>query len=186
MCDASADMVSQTTASTTPGAAASVDTQPGFDPAFYTWSTFFRGITGAASDTEVKKYIHNRSLVHEADDCKRCEKQRDWLFQYSPVVRFMRENVGKLGADLDASNVVCRRCNTLSKTGVKQGAFSQDFGILLCANHLKGKKDMEDVLAHEMVHAYDFMRFKYDKWNLKHMACTEVSHGNASEIYCPC
>jgi len=29
-----------------------------------------------------------------------------------------------------------------------------------------------------MVHAYDYMRFKYDKWNLKHMACTEVSLGS--------
>lgn len=81
----------------------------------------------------------------------------------------------KLGGDLDASNVLCRRCDTLSPTGIKQGAFAGDMGILLCANHVKDRKTMEDVLSHEMVHAYDYMRFKYDKWNLKHMACTEVS-----------
>lgn len=53
-------------------------------------------------------------------------------------------------------------------------------GIVLCANHLRDRKTTEDVLSHEMVHAYDYMRFKYDKWNLKHMACTEVSLGSGT------
>ena len=35
---------------------------------------------------------------------------------------------------------------------------------------------MNDVLTHELVHAYDFARVKYDVNNLRHLACTEVSN----------
>lgn len=89
--------------------------------------------------------------------------------------------MSKLGGDLDASNVLCRRCDTLSPSGIRQGAFAADMGIVLCANHLRDRKTTEDVLSHEMVHAYDHMRFKYDKWNLRHMACTEVSLGGEAQ-----
>jgi hypothetical protein len=36
---------------------------------------------------------------------------------------------------------------------------------------------LEDTMAHEMVHAYDHLRFKVN-WtdNLRHAACTEVCH----------
>ena len=33
---------------------------------------------------------------------------------------------------------------------------------------------MNDVLTHELIHAYDFARVKYDVNNLRHLACTEV------------
>ena len=148
-----------------------------FDPAYYTWSLFFRGITGQASDTDIKKYLHNRSLVKEEQDCSQCEKWRDWLFTYSPPVHYLKQNIEKLGGELDERNVVCRRCDTMSPSGIKQGMFTGQMGILLCANHVRDRKSMEDVLAHELVHAYDFMRFKYDKMNLRHAACTEVWNG---------
>lgn len=170
-----------TDSSSTPIAAAAaksrsfIDTP--FDPAYYTWSLFFRGITGQASDEDVKKYIHNRSLLREEKDCTQCEEWRDWLFKYSPTVQFLKQNIENLGGEVGTDNVICRRCDTLSPSGIKQGAFSQDMGILLCANHVRDRKSMEDVLSHELVHAYDFTRFRYDKWNLKHAACTEVGDG---------
>jgi inner membrane protease ATP23 len=36
---------------------------------------------------------------------------------------------------------------------------------------------MEDTMAHEMVHAYDHLRFKvdWDAQDLRHVACAEVS-----------
>ena len=36
---------------------------------------------------------------------------------------------------------------------------------------------MESTLAHEMVHAFDHCRFKFDYKNLKHIACSEVHQG---------
>jgi inner membrane protease ATP23 len=144
------------------------------DTTYYTWSTFFRALSGQATDTEMRAYIHTRSLLHESSDIARAEKHRDWLLAFSPTIRFLRDSISKLGGDLDSTNIRCIRCDTMSARGIRQGAFAGDMGIVLCANHLRDRKTTEDVLAHEMVHAYDYMRFKYDKWNLKHMACTEV------------
>ena len=172
MCDATGDATLRE--KQTASATGDQPNETGFDPAYYTWSVFFRGILGTASHTDLKKYIQNRSILNEASDCKRCEKWRDWLFQYSPTIVFLKDHVRRLGGDLNETNVLCRRCDTLSNTGIKQGAFSGDMGILLCANHVNSKRKMEDVMAHELVHAYDFMRFKFDKYNIRHSACTEV------------
>ena len=54
------------------------------------------------------------------------------------------------------------------------GGFSPDHGILLCANELRDRKHLEDTLAHEMVHAWDHLRWKIDWADLRHAACTEV------------
>ncbi len=41
---------------------------------------------------------------------------------------------------------------------------------------------MEDTIAHEMIHAYDHLRFKVDVANLRHAACTEVSYSTIAEF----
>lgn len=123
----------------------------------------------------MKKYFQVRGLKHEVEDCARCDERRDWLLEYSPVVRFMREKVEKLGGEFNKSNIQCKRCDTMATAGPSSGYFNTEKGITLCANHLRNRGHQEDVMAHEMVHAYDYLRFKYDKNNLRHYACTEVS-----------
>lgn len=147
-----------------------------YDPTWYTWTRFFRILTNTATSHETQQYVHADSIAREAEVCRRCESWRQWLFAYSPVVRFMREHTEKLGGDLNAENVVCKRCVTMPESGtqLKKAAFHKDFGILLCANHLPTKGEQEDALTHEMVHAYDYLRFRYDERNLRHVACTEV------------
>lgn len=54
------------------------------------------------------------------------------------------------------------------------GGFNLDYGILLCANQMKSQSHLEDTLAHEMVHAWDHLKFKIDQENMKHQACTEI------------
>jgi inner membrane protease ATP23 len=53
--------------------------------------------------------------------------------------------------------------------------FDHQYGIKVCANWVQSKSMMEDVVAHEMVHAYDHLRFKttLDE-DLRHAACSEV------------
>ncbi|KAL9051663.1 MAG: hypothetical protein Q9162_005872 [Coniocarpon cinnabarinum] len=147
-----------------------------YDSTWYTWSRFFSILTSTATNRETQEYIHADAIAREEELCKRCEGWRDWLFEYSPVVRFMQEKTAMLGGELNDKNVVCRRCDSLGggAAQLKKAAFSKDFGILLCANHLPNKGEQEDALAHEMVHAYDYMRFKYDETNLRHAACTEI------------
>ncbi|KAL5612650.1 uncharacterized protein BROUX77_002806 [Berkeleyomyces rouxiae] len=151
----------------------------GFDPALAWYTNLFRACTGQMTGEGMLNYRESRYIANEARDCARCEKYRDWLFKFSPVVRFMQEKVGMLHGELDSRNVICRRCPTrLTDDGNVHrigGGFSPDHGILICANEVRNRKHMEDTLAHEMVHAWDHLRWKMDaENNLRHAACTEI------------
>ncbi|KAK4959861.1 Mitochondrial inner membrane protease atp23 [Elasticomyces elasticus] len=144
------------------------------DPAFYTWSTFFSILTNTASPNDRTQYFRTKDRINEEADCKRCDKDKAWLFAYSPIIRFLTHQISLLGpedgsASITPANVRCRRCD------VKQsGGFSPEHGILVCANHLRNRGHLEDTLAHEMVHAYDHLRFKLDPYDLRHAACMEI------------
>lgn len=92
------------------------------------------------------------------------------IIRKGPVIRYLSDNIKQLGGDLHSHNIYCRRC-----TNRKAGGFDPEYGILLCANEMKDQGHLEDTLAHEMVHAYDHLRFKVN-WtdNLRHAACSEV------------
>ena len=53
------------------------------DNSIYTWGTFFTLLTGGGTPEDRRKYFRARDMANEAADCKRCEKQRDWLLNYS-------------------------------------------------------------------------------------------------------
>ena len=136
-------------------------------------------------------YREDAYIKNEARDCANCEEWRDWLFKYSPMIIFLQKNIRDLNGDLNASNVRCRRCPArLEGNGEAEGegeggekgirvyrqggGFSPDHGILICANEMRNRKHLEDTLAHEMVHAWDHLRWKVDWADLRHAACTEV------------
>lgn len=139
------------------------------DQDFYTWTNFFSILSGSASPKERDAYFRARDVVNEDRDCARCVKDRDWLLKYSPVVRFMQHNISLLGGDLNGANIRCKRCTT-----AQSGGFDPEYGMLLCANQFRNRGHMEDTMAHEMVHAYDYLRFKLDPLDLRHAACMEV------------
>ncbi len=64
--------------------------------------------------------------------------------------------------------------NVVERRVRQGGGFSPDHGIMICANEMRSQGHMEDTLAHEMVHAWDHLRFKVDWADLRHAACTEV------------
>lgn len=88
-----------------------------------------------------------------------------------PIIRFLQDNIKQLGGDISSHNIYCRRC-----TQRQAGGFDPDYGIQICANEMTNQGRIEDTMAHEMIHAYDHLRFKLD-WtdNLRHAACAEVS-----------
>ena len=170
-----------------PAASREVVNEPartGFDPQTRWWMNYFRLLSGQMTPEGKFHYREALYKASEERDCKRCEANRDWLFTYSPVVRFLSEKIEGLNGKLDASNVVCRRCPArLLENGEafrQSGGFSPGHGILICANEISNRKHLEDTLAHEMVHAWDNLRWNVD-WmgdkDLKHAACTEVSPG---------
>lgn len=91
-----------------------------------------------------------------------------------PIIRFLLQNIEQVNGKMDASNIKCLPCNRM-----QGGGFSARYGVLLCHNRLRGRGHTEDTLAHELMHAYDYMRFKVDWHDLKHVACTEARHTTA-------
>ncbi|KAL1967775.1 hypothetical protein VTN77DRAFT_2464 [Rasamsonia byssochlamydoides] len=146
------------------------------DDTWTQWRNIFAILTGRMSEEGKEQFRIARDIRNEAADCKRCEEQRDYLLKYSPIIRFLSDNIRQLGGDLGSHNIYCRRC-----TQRKAGGFDPEYGIQICANEMRNQGHLEDTMAHEMVHAYDHLRFKID-WhdNLRHAACTEIRASSLS------
>ncbi|KAH7413001.1 mitochondrial inner membrane protease atp23 [Cadophora sp. MPI-SDFR-AT-0126] len=155
----------------------------GYDPTAK-WSNYWNILTGRMTAEGQHEFREAAYIRNEAADCKKCDEWRDWCFQYSPTVIFMKKNIEALNGDLHAGNVICRRCPTRKDENgnwIRQGGgFSPDHGILICANEMRDKKHLEDTLAHEMVHAWDHLRWKVDWADLRHAACTEIRASSLS------
>lgn len=137
------------------------------------FKNFYRMATGSMSAAGQKRYWADADARYSAIDCRRCEEQRDYLLKYSPVIRYLTDNIRRLGGDVHSGNMRCRTCTT----GML-GGFDHRYGIMLCANWVEKRSMMEDVMAHELVHAYDHLRFKTNldhEADLRHVACSEVS-----------
>ncbi len=150
----------------------------GYDPNSY-WLNIFNIFTSRMTPEGQHYYREDVSARNEARDCNRCEEWRDWCFQYSPTIIFLKQKIEALNGDLNEENIRCRRCITYKGQDGKWmrqgGGFNPDHGILICANEIRNKKHLEDTLAHEMVHAWDHLRWKVDYNDLRHAACMEVS-----------
>ncbi|KAI9888877.1 MAG: Mitochondrial inner membrane protease atp23 [Vezdaea aestivalis] len=148
-------------------------------------SNFRRLWAGQMSPEGYAEALNTRSLRNQASDIARCEKQRDYLFKYSPIIRFMREQIASLGGEIDEKNVVCETCWAVPRQGRQGGGFDPRYGIRLCANEKLSRGWMEDTLTHEMVHAWDHLRWQVDwlgegKTGLRQAACAEIRASNLS------
>ncbi|KZZ97968.1 Peptidase M76, ATP23 [Ascosphaera apis ARSEF 7405] len=144
------------------------------DDAWTICKNLYTYLKGDMSLEDQKRFRFDSEKRNEAADCKRCEESRDYLLQYSPIIRFLQDNIRQLGGNVTSENIFCRRCDEDTKIG---GGFDPNYGIVICANQQRVRNHVEDTMAHEMVHLYDYLRFKVD-WsgqNLRHAACAEVS-----------
>lgn len=155
----------------------------GFDPKTKWWINYFHAVTGGMTPEGIFHLREDRSRVHEARDVARAEGFRDWLLTYSPTVLFLNDRIAELnhGRKMDASNILCRRCPAKltpdGRVARQGGGFDPQHGILICSDAVRNRGHLEDTLAHEMVHAYDHLRWEVDfagQQNLKQAACTEV------------
>ncbi|KAK9473414.1 uncharacterized protein V1510DRAFT_414981 [Dipodascopsis tothii] len=133
---------------------------------------YYTGLMDAAA---TKQYEADSARRKELKQCTQCEEYRDWILRYSPTVRFMQEQVAKVGGNLDRNNIYCRHCDQW-----KGGGFHPTRGILLCQNRIIDRSHLEDTIAHELVHAYDQCKFEVDWLNLRHHACSEIRASSLS------
>lgn len=136
---------------------------------------WFKYKLGQLDETEAAKYDQQQIRSVDGAQCKQCNEYKDWLLRYSPSVRFMQEQIGRIGGNINRTNIVCGKCDEM-----KSGGFHPELGILLCQNKIATRSHMEDTLTHELVHAYDHCRFDVDWSDLRHHACSEIRASSLS------
>ncbi|KAJ1979725.1 Mitochondrial inner membrane protease atp23 [Dimargaris xerosporica] len=164
--------------SLTPPAAEATVAQhtPKEERVLHRWSRFFGTYTGLAMSMQEAEAVKLQKA--QANDHKlwvKCEDQRDSLMQNSPIVRFMLDELEKNGCKFTRKHIQCMECDE-----TRSGGFGPNHGVQLCYNRFLSKAHMEDTLAHELIHAYDYCRFNVDFSNCYHHACTEVRAASLS------
>lgn len=75
---------------------------PKLDPVYYNWSNTFSIMLGrmtGSRDVELEKnYFTELDATKAESICNRCESNKNYLLQYSPIIRFLTNEVDKLGA----------------------------------------------------------------------------------------
>jgi hypothetical protein len=111
----------------------------------------------------------------QTTDCIRVVNK---LYRASPIIIFLNSELQKLGCN---PPVYCQHCDLRWR-----GGFSSTAGIMLCQNQMGDERRVESTLAHEMIHAFDHCRFKFDTKNLQHIACSEVRSNEFSRFVLLC
>lgn len=84
---------------------------------------------------------------------EKCESELDDICRRAPMVRFMLEALEKAGCPVNRRFFEVQHCSQ-----AVMGGFRPDEGVVLCHNNLMTRTDMENMLTHELVHAYDHCR----------------------------
>ncbi|RXW23093.1 hypothetical protein EST38_g2784 [Candolleomyces aberdarensis] len=138
--------------------------------AFERWRRKAMYITGLGVSEE------NRMKDLQEHHVRRCEKDKEYLMNYSPMVVFMLKHLKLSGCEVPPQNILCAPCD---KT--RAGGFEHKRGVVvLCAGNFFSQQHMESTIMHELMHLYDQCRFKVDWSNLRHHACSEIRANNLS------
>eukprot|EP01122_Echinamoeba_exundans_P010900 TRINITY_DN4186_c0_g1_i1.p1 TRINITY_DN4186_c0_g1~~TRINITY_DN4186_c0_g1_i1.p1 ORF type:complete len:201 (-),score=22.15 TRINITY_DN4186_c0_g1_i1:68-640(-) len=105
----------------------------------------------------------------------RCESRVTEAIKKNPFIGSLIFNLNKSGCDVTREFFTCRPC----KRPV-QGFYDSRLGITMCENYLPTKGAVEDVLMHELVHAYDNCRVELDTSDCVQVACAEIRAASMS------
>ena len=111
----------------------------------------------------------------ESFEQSRCEKYLKRLLQTSPMVKFLLDALTK--SNCKQPQIRCVPCGPEVQA---TGTFDPEIGVTLCQNWLDNGLQAEDTISHELIHAYDHCRVKFDRLNCKHQACSEIRAANLS------
>ena len=107
-----------------------------------------------------------------------CERKVMDVVNRSDELRLLIGAMRKYGCNFNiARHVVCERCSRCV------GGFDPDTKqIVVCLGATFSKSKIMSILMHEMIHMFDYCRFKFDFNNLEHIACSEIRASNIT--YC--
>ncbi|KAH7514711.1 hypothetical protein FEM48_Zijuj11G0119400 [Ziziphus jujuba var. spinosa] len=88
----------------------------------------------------------------------------------TPMVKFLLEHLQKSGCVVGDKFIKAVNCDKQIAGGYVRGE-----GIMVCSNHMNFQDDVNQVVTHELIHAFDDCRAKNLDWaNCAHHACSEV------------
>ncbi|KAJ3005292.1 Mitochondrial inner membrane protease atp23 [Thoreauomyces humboldtii] len=134
--------------------------------------------TGKSSVAPTMKSIDALVTDQNPDSAasRRCEAWRDQLIETSPRIRTLLASLAASKCPLTPS----RHITFVNCGPTLAGGFGPAVGIQLCANVLQSRQHLEDTLAHELVHAYDFCTRDVRLEDIRHHACTEIRAASLS------
>ncbi|KAH9496345.1 Mitochondrial inner membrane protease atp23 [Bulinus truncatus] len=90
-------------------------------------------------------------------------------------VKLMVAALESHGCPVDLTrHISCEPCRDRVNGGFDPKAMQ----VVICQNNIQSRDICCNVLAHELLHAFDFCRAKVDFENLRHLACTEIRAAN--------
>ena len=107
-----------------------------------------------------------------------CVKTVETLLKEMNTLRYLTESMAALGRHFDATMVKCVKVE--EGTGADAGYLWEDRGtskrgeIVVHENMVNNAQDVEILLRHELIHAYDDTRAVIEPTNCYHHACSEV------------
>lgn len=108
---------------------------------------------------------------------EKCQSELNDVLRNNPTITFLLDKIESSGCAIDRSKFFkIEKCS-------KQvcGGFVPEKGVSVCHNHIQTRTEMENLLAHELIHAYDdCTRRKMDWMDVRHHACSEVRAANLS------
>lgn len=123
---------------------------------------------------EKKKKTKSRRKIMTPE---KCQSELNDVLRNNPTITFLLDKIESSGCAIDRSKFFkIEKCS-------KQvcGGFVPEKGVSVCHNHIQTRTEMENLLAHELIHAYDdCTRRKMDWMDVRHHACSEVRAANLS------
>jgi len=108
---------------------------------------------------------------------EKCERELEDVLMHEQVVKFLIEKMREHGCEIDRRFFKVENCQSKPVLG----GFVPGRGISICYDQITTRTEMENMLAHELIHAYDdCARKKMDWFNVEHHACSEVRAANLS------
>ncbi|XP_072956102.1 mitochondrial inner membrane protease ATP23 [Typha angustifolia] len=94
-----------------------------------------------------------------------------------PTVRFLREHMEKAGCPVWPRLITAANCSDQGSAG----GYASRHGVTICCNHMTFQDEINQVVIHELIHAYDDCRAKNLDWkNCAHHACSEIRANHLS------
>ncbi|KAK8607296.1 hypothetical protein V6N13_053038 [Hibiscus sabdariffa] len=112
---------------------------------------------------------------HEGFTIQECQDRIQRSLR-TPMVKFLMEQMEKAGCKIGDNFIKAVNCKQMMSGGYIRG-----HEIMVCSNHMRSQDDVNQVVKHELIHAYDDCRAANLNWNnCAHQACTEIRAGHLS------